>query len=88
MSENNFKTTLRKKLRGIVVSDKNKKTRVVEVTRTIRHPLYSKVMKKKKKFYAHDEKEISQLGNSVIIEEMRPMSALKRWRIVKVLIKK
>ena len=84
MIKNNFKTTSRKKLQGIVVSDKNKKTRVVEVTRTIRHPLYAKVIKRKKKFYAHDEKEISQLGESVIIEEMRPMSALKRWKIVEI----
>lgn len=84
MKNNNYKKTSRKRLQGVVVGDKVKNTRVVEVERLVRHRLYQKAIKKRKKFYAHDEKEISKLGNTVIIEESRPMSKLKRWRVVEV----
>ena len=80
---NNKKVT-RKKLRGKVVSDKMKKTRVVEVERLVRHKLYQKAVKKRKKFYAHDDKEISKIGDMVIIEEARPVSKLKRWHVLEV----
>ncbi|MBN2407947.1 MAG: 30S ribosomal protein S17 [Elusimicrobia bacterium] len=82
MTENNYSKSSRKRLKGVVISDKASKTRVVEVERHVRHPLYKKVLKKKKKYYAHDEKEISAMGDLVTIEEMRPMSKLKRWRII------
>ncbi len=84
MKNNNYKKTSRKRLQGVVVGDKVKNTRVVEVERLVRHRLYQKAIKKRKKFYAHDAKEISKLGNTVVIEESRPMSKLKRWRVVEV----
>lgn len=84
MSKDSYKKTSRKRLQGTVVSEKMKKTRVVEVERLVRHPKYQKVLKKRNKFYAHDEKEISKLGDFVVIEETRPMSKLKRWRVVEV----
>ncbi|MDA3792868.1 MAG: 30S ribosomal protein S17 [Elusimicrobia bacterium] len=79
-----YKTTSRKKIRGVVISDKMDKTRVVESEKRFRDPLYKKVIKKHKKFYAHDEKDISKTGDLVVIEETRPMSKLKRWRVVEV----
>ncbi len=82
--KNKYKIKSRKKIKVIVVSDSNKKTRVVESERKFRHPFYDKVMKEKKKFYAHDEKEISKKGDIVIIEESRPTSKLKRWRVMEV----
>jgi small subunit ribosomal protein S17 len=84
MKEDNLKSTSRKQLQGWVVSDKMNKTRVVEVERFFRHPAYKKVMRKKKKYYAHDGKEISKPGDFVAIEETRPLSKLKRWRVVEV----
>ncbi|MFC2062110.1 30S ribosomal protein S17 [Elusimicrobiota bacterium] len=81
MNEKTYKTTSRKKLQGVVVSDKMSKTRVIEVERLVRHPLYQKVIRKKKKFYVHDEKEVSKLGDVVTIEETRPISKKKRWRV-------
>jgi small subunit ribosomal protein S17 len=74
----------KKRLHGIVVSDKTSKTRVVETEKLVRHPLYQKALKKKSKFYAHDEKEVSKSGDAVIIEECRSMSKLKRWRVIEV----
>lgn len=78
----------RKIREGIVISDKMNKTRVVLVTRTVRHPLYEKVMRLRKKYYAHDEKNISHMGDMVRIIETRPLSKLKRWRIAKILAEK
>lgn len=69
---------------GIVVSDKMDKTRVVEVERLMRHPLYQKVLKRQKRFYAHDESGSSKSGDRVVIAETRPMSKTKRWKVVKV----
>ena len=84
MKKSDYKRPARKRLQGTVVSEKMKKTRVIEVERLVRHPLYQKALKKKNKFYAHDEKEVSHDGDTVIIEEIRPMSKLKRWRVVEV----
>lgn len=85
MKEDKFKVTkARKRLDGWVISDKMSKTRVVEVERFFRHPVYEKVMRKKKKYYAHDGKEISKSGDFVTIEETRPLSKLKRWRVIEV----
>ncbi len=75
---------MRKKLTGIVLSDKNKKTRIVVVERMVRHPRYKKNILVRKKFHCHDEKEISKSGDKVVIVETRPMSKLKRWAVLNV----
>lgn len=69
----------RKRLVGRVVSDKMDKTVVVVVERTKRHPLYGKVIRVRKKFYAHDEENACREGDVVQIVESRPLSRLKRW---------
>jgi len=73
-----------KTLEGRVVSDKMSKTVVVEVMRSKRHPVYHKVMRRTKKYYAHDEEETCRMGDWVRIVESRPMSRTKRWRVVEV----
>jgi small subunit ribosomal protein S17 len=70
---------------GRVVSDKMDKTIVVSVERLTRHRLYKRVMKATTKFAAHDEDNEAKVGDSVLIEESRPLSATKRWRLVSVL---
>jgi small subunit ribosomal protein S17 len=70
---------------GRVVSDKMDKTIVVSVERLTRHPLYKRVMKASTKFAAHDEQNDARIGDTVLIEESRPLSATKRWRLVSVL---
>ena len=77
----------RKVLIGKVVSNKMKKTIVVEVTRKKAHPLYGRVISIRKKFYAHDEKNDAHIGDFVRIEESRPLSRLKRWTL-KEIVKK
>ncbi|MCH9621257.1 MAG: 30S ribosomal protein S17 [Chlamydiia bacterium] len=74
----------RKSYNGIVTSIKMDKTVVVTVTETIRHKRYEKVMKRNAKFYAHDELNECVVGDEVTIEETRPLSKLKRWRVTKV----
>lgn len=69
---------------GRVVSTGMQKTIVVEVTRRVRHPLYRRVVQRRKKFYAHDEKGQCQVGDMVRIVETRPLSRLKRWRLAEV----
>jgi small subunit ribosomal protein S17 len=66
---------------GQVVSAKMQKTIVVEVTRRVPHPLYKRIVTKRKKFYAHDENRTAQLGDVVRIVECRPLSRLKRWEL-------
>ncbi len=66
---------------GEVVSTMMSKTIVVQVTRQKQHALYVRVVKKSKKFYAHDEQETARVGDVVRIEETRPLSKLKRWRL-------
>ncbi len=74
----------RKIKEGKVVSNKMDKTAVIEVERTFLHPYYGKVMTKRKKYYAHDEDVKSlKVGDKVTIEETRPLSKLKRWRVVR-----
>ncbi|MDA1383183.1 MAG: 30S ribosomal protein S17 [Simkaniaceae bacterium] len=76
----------RKKVReGIVVSAKMNKTVTVNVERTIAHPRYKKVVKRSKKYYAHNEKSDLKAGQRVRIQETRPLSKLKRWIVVDVL---
>ncbi|MFQ5925877.1 MAG: 30S ribosomal protein S17 [Terriglobia bacterium] len=70
---------------GRVVSAHMDKTIVVEVTRHVQHRLYKRVMRRRKKFYAHDARNECRKGDVVRIEETRPLSRLKRWRLVKVL---
>ncbi|MER3570394.1 MAG: 30S ribosomal protein S17 [Patescibacteria group bacterium] len=78
---------MRKQVIGKVISDRMQKTRVV-VSETLRkHPLYKKYYKHRTKYYVHDEKEISKIGDVVLIEETRPLSKLKRWRLVKIIKK-
>src|SRR5258706_163626 len=72
---------------GIVTSDKMKKTRRVEIPRLEKHPRYGKYIKRRTICYAHDEKNESVVGDTVEIMEARPMSKLKRWRLVKVVKK-
>ena len=75
----------RKTKTGRVVSDKMDKTIVVSVERLTRHRLYKRVMKATTKFAVHDEQNDAKVGDSVLIEESRPLSATKRWRLVSVL---
>ncbi len=70
-------------LQGVVVSDKNTKTRVVEVERRITHPLLKKTLRRSKKYHAHDEENVTKLGDRVRIEECAPISKLKRWMVLK-----
>jgi small subunit ribosomal protein S17 len=69
---------------GTVVAKKMKKTVTVEVERQIRHPLYKKIVRKKKTFLVHDETEKCKVGDTVRIIETRPISKTKRWRILEI----
>src|SRR5664279_398534 len=70
---------------GRVVSDKMDKTIVVSVERMTRHPLYKRVIRLTSKFKAHDEANEAHVGDTVLIEESRPLSATKRWRLVSII---
>lgn len=72
----------RKIKRGIVISNKMNKTLVVSVERVCRHPVYSKVITLRKKYYVHNEGAPVEIGQKVTIQETRPLSKLKRWRVV------
>jgi small subunit ribosomal protein S17 len=74
--------SMRKVKKGIVVSNKMEKTVVVKVERTMRHPQYGKVIRQAKKYYAHDPSNSLNIGDEVAIVETRPLSKLKRWRVV------
>jgi small subunit ribosomal protein S17 len=69
-------------LLGVVVSNKNDKTVVVEVERRFTHPLLKKTVRRSKKYHAHDEANQYKVGDNVAIEEGRPMSKLKRWVVL------
>jgi small subunit ribosomal protein S17 len=71
----------RKEVVGEVVSNRMHKTIVVQVTRKKSHPFYGRVIARHKKFYAHDEKNEARVGDFVRIEETRPLSKLKRWKL-------
>lgn len=77
----------RKEMVGIVVSDKMDKTVSVVVERKTQHPLYKRVIRKRKKFKAHDENNECNEGDKVRIMETRPLSKTKRWRVVEILRK-
>jgi small subunit ribosomal protein S17 len=74
----------RKTVVGRVVSNKMDKTVSVSVERRYRHPLYGKILKRTSKFMAHDEKNECKIGDTVRIMETRPLSHLKRWRLVEI----
>jgi len=75
----------KKTLEGRVVSDRMKKTRVVEVAWRRRHPLYEKVLTGRTTLHVHDEENAAKIGDRVVIQETRPLSASKRWRIIQIL---
>jgi len=79
--------TARRTLTGRVVSDKMTKTRTVLVERRVTHPLYGKIVTRSKKYHAHDETNECHEGDLVMIEECRPLSKTKAWRVVKLLEK-
>ena len=72
---------------GIVISNKMQKTIVVKVESRYSHPIYSKTMVKTKKYLAHDESGQCNIGDQVLVQETRPLSKRKRWKLVKVLSK-
>ena len=74
-------------LQGVVVSDKQDKTVVVKVERRFTHPVLKKTVRRSKKYHAHDEKNEANIGDVVKIMETRPLSKLKRWRLVEVIQK-
>ena len=76
---------LRKERVGQVVSTAMQKTAVVETTTRVPHPKFGKIIKQVKRFYAHDEEGKAQLGDTVRISETRPLSKLKRWRLVEII---
>jgi small subunit ribosomal protein S17 len=78
------KKTNRKTLQGVVVSNKMDKTVVVAVQRSMRHRLYKKIMRKTKRYKAHDERNECQMGDSVRIMECRPLSKEKNFRVVQI----
>jgi small subunit ribosomal protein S17 len=87
MAETTEKPSRRATKIGEVVSTKMSKTIVVEVIMKKSHPLYKRVIAKNKKFYAHDENNSAHVGDFVEIEETRPLSRLKRWRLKNILQK-
>jgi len=76
---------LRKTRVGVVIASKMAKTAVIETVTRVPHPKFRKIVKHTKKFYAHDEESKAQVGDLVRIMETRPLSKLKRWRLVEVL---
>ena len=70
---------------GVVVSDKMNKSRVVMVQRISQHPVYKKRIKTRSRFMAHDADNVSKTGDTVLIQQIRRLSAQKRWRIVRIL---
>ena len=77
--------TGRRQAEGRVLKANNVQTRVIVIDKRVPHPLYGRVIRRTAKFVAHDEKEESQVGDLVRIEECRPMSKTKRWRLVEIL---
>ena len=89
MGESNRQTqaTRHKEVVGVVTSNRMSKTIVVKVTRTRSHGFYGRVVSKDKKFYAHDEGNTAHIGDFVRLEETRPLSRLKRWRLKEIIRK-
>ena len=72
---------------GIVISNKMQKTIVVKIENRYSHPIYSKTLVKTKKYLAHDELETCNIGDQVLVQECRPLSKKKRWKLIKILSK-
>ena len=87
MSQSNEKRSDRKTRIGTVVSDKMDKTITVRVDIAAMHPVYNKLVRTSTKFKAHDEKDAAGMGDTVEIEETRPLSKTKRWRLVEIIKK-
>ncbi|MBZ5669675.1 MAG: 30S ribosomal protein S17 [Acidobacteriia bacterium] len=79
--------TRRQEKVGVVTSNRMQKTVVVTVERQVTHPLYKRVVRRSKRFLAHDEKNECRVGDTVRIQETRPLSSRKRWRVVEILTK-
>ncbi len=71
-------------LQGVVVSDKMDKSVTIQVERKVKHPLYKKYIRRSTKFHAHDENNDCRIGDTVVIEQCRPISKTKNWRLVEV----
>ena len=69
-------------LSGVICKATNKNTVVVQVERTFKHPIYKKYIKRSKKYHAHDETDTLKVGDKVMIEETRPISKLKTWKVI------
>ncbi len=74
---------MRKRKIGVVVSDKMNKTVVVKISNYTKHPLYKKYIRKSTRIYVHDEKNECKTGEKVMVELTRPLSKLKRWRVIR-----
>jgi small subunit ribosomal protein S17 len=85
MADETARANRRKVREGVVVSNKMDKTAVVAVVERVRHPRYAKTVQRTKRLYAHDETNDVRTGDRVRIQETRPLSRLKRWRVVEVL---
>jgi len=82
---NSSNNTKQRKIRtGVVISNKMDKTVVVEVSRTVIHPVYKKFVRRRKRFMAHDEENRCRIGDEVMIVETRPLSRHKNWRVRKI----
>jgi small subunit ribosomal protein S17 len=84
-TETTAERAARKVREGIVVSEKMDKTVVVAIVERVRHPKYAKFVQRTKRLYVHDEANDAKLGDRVRVTETRPLSKLKRWRIVEIL---
>ena len=84
MSGQGQNSNARKERLGVVLSRSGEKSVVVQVEGRRQHPLYGKVVRFRKKFHVHDEKNEARLGDKVRIEECRPISRLKRWRLIEI----
>jgi len=87
MTEQNIndQITAQRTVTGKVISDKMHKTIVVQIERKVKHPLYGKYVKRFSKMYAHDEDNACKVGDLVIIQQTRPLSKTKRWKLVEIL---
>jgi len=77
----------RKVMQGMVTSNKMSKTLVIQIDRKVKHPMYEKFVSRRTKLYAHDEKGEAKVGDIVEVVQTRPLSKLKRWRLVRIVQK-
>ncbi len=84
MAETTENRGSRKIRKGVVISRSGNKSIVVQTERRLRHPMYGKVIRQHKKYHAHDEQNAARVGDAVVITECRPLSKMKRWRVVEV----